>query len=448
MLARHPLAIAGALLTTLSAVAFIALTIAMLAGLFSNPYAGLVIFVFLPAVFLIGLVMIPVGMRLQRRKLLRDPDAVADWPVVDFRRADVRHSALIIAALTMVNLVIVLVAGYGSLHWMESPSFCGQVCHTPMHPQYTAWQSAPHSRVACVSCHIGEGPTAFVHAKLSGVRQLVQVATSSYPRPIPPGAEMPPGTQAETCRSCHQPERQSGDSIRVLREYGDDEKNPETITVLRMHLFSTAASPQTIHWHADPAVRVEYMATDPERETIPYVKVTRADGQVKEYVAPDTPTETIRAASLRTMDCVDCHNTVGHPIAATPEIAVDRAIAAARVSRDLPFARREGVRLLKASYPDQDAAAAAIEQGLRQFYQSQGVAADQEKLNRAVAAFQSLYRGNVFPTMSVTWGSYPDRSGHTTSTGCFRCHDEQHAAKDGSTISADCGYCHTQLETP
>ena len=47
-LARHPLAILGALITTASAVAFVAMAIAVLAGLFENPYAGLVVFIALP----------------------------------------------------------------------------------------------------------------------------------------------------------------------------------------------------------------------------------------------------------------------------------------------------------------------------------------------------------------------------------------------------------------
>ena len=50
--------------------------------------------------------------------------------------------------------------------------------------------------------------------------------------------------------------------------------------------------------------------------------------------------------------------------------------------------------------------------------------------------------------MKVTWGTYPDNKGHVTSTGCFRCHDDSHKAKDGSTISADCEFCHTQIERP
>jgi hypothetical protein len=442
----HPLAIAGVLLTTASATLFVSLVIAMLAGLLNNPYAGLVVFVALPLPFVLGLLLIPLGARLQRRKLARHPDAIADWPVLDFRLARVRRAALVVTALTAVNAVIVLLAGYGSLRWMESPSFCGQVCHTPMHPQFTAWRSSSHARIRCVECHIGEGAGAFVHAKLSGVRQLAHVASNAFPRPIPPGAQMERGAQAETCLGCHQPGRLTGDRIRVIREYADDEANAETTTVLQMHVGEGSAAKRAIHWHADPNIKIEYVTTDPRRETIPYVKVTDAKGSVKEFVLPDTPEAAIEAGTRRVMDCVDCHNTVGHPISPTPEKAVDAAIASFRVSRNLPFARREGLRLLKASYPTVEAADRAIDHGLRSFYESEGRSGDQEELARAVSALQDLYRRNVFPDMNVTWGSYPDQKGHMTSNGCFRCHDDSHTASDGSTISADCEYCHKQIE--
>jgi NapC/NirT cytochrome c family, N-terminal region len=447
VLVRHPLAIAGALITTASAVAFIALLIGMFLGLFENPYGGIVVFVLFPALFVIGLALMPLGMWLQRRKLLQHPE-LFDWPVLDFRQISVRRTALVIVVLTCINAAIVLVASYGALHAMESPKFCGQACHAPMHPQFTAWQQASHSRVACVACHIGEGPRGFMRAKLSGVRQLVNVAGNSYPRPIPAGAHMAAGAQAARCQGCHESKGGSRtDQIRVIREYADDEANTETMTVLQMHLAPSSSSPRAIHWHADPAVRVEYVATDPERQTIPFVKVTRADGSVKEYRAADATDSQITAGSSRTMDCVDCHNVVGHPMASTPEKAVDQAIAAGRVSRALPFARREGVRLLKASYPTQDEAERAIDRELRQAFSSRhGV--DQAAVGNAVSAFQELYRSNVFPAMKVGWGQYPDNKGHVTSNGCFRCHDDSHKAKDGSTISADCEYCHRQIEQP
>jgi hypothetical protein len=445
---RHPLAIVGVLIATASAAVFVAMAVAGLSGMFNNPYAGLVVFLAIPAVFVVGLLLIPLGMWLERKQLRRDPNAVAEWPVLDFRRPEMRRNALLISALTAVNIVIVLLGGYGGLHWMESPGFCGQVCHTPMQPQFDAWQAATHARIACVACHIGEGPAAFVHAKLAGVRQLAHVVTNSYPRPVPPGTDLPPGAQARTCTNCHQPGRAAGDRVKVLREYAEDEKNTETLTVLQMHVNAASPSGRAIHWHADPANRVEFVATGPDRQTIPYVKVTDARGQVKEYVAPDTPEEVIRTGNRRLMECGDCHNAVGHPIAPTAEKAIDQAIAAAGVSRDLPFVRREGLTLLKAAYPSHEVASSAIDQGLRSFYASQGGAPDDQTVARTVAALQDLYRRNVFPTMRVTWGTYPNNGGHFTSNGCFRCHDESHTATDGSTISADCGLCHTQIERP
>jgi hypothetical protein len=146
------------------------------------------------------------------------------------------------------------------------------------------------------------------------------------------------------------------------------------------------------------------------------------------------------------MDCIDCHNTVGHPISPTPERAVDQAIADGLLSRQLPYVRREAVKLVSAPYSSQDEAAQAIDRGLRAFYDSQGAKADQQAVARSSTALQELYRRNVFPVMKVTWGSYPTNRGHMTSTGCFRCHDDSHTAKDGSAISADCEYCHKQIE--
>jgi hypothetical protein len=263
--------------------------------------------------------------------------------------------------------------------------------------------------------------------------------------------------------SCHQPERLPGDRIRIVRDYADDEANTENVTTLHVSLGeptsggassggassggASSGEPsvqRAIHWHANPAIRVEYVATDAKRETIPWIRVTDAQGRAKEYVAPNAPANVATsetAGGRRTMDCIDCHNTVGHPMAATPERAVDGAIARGLIDRQLPFVRRESVRLVNAPYVSHDEAARAIDSGLRGFYKSRGEI-DGRALARSVAALQEVYRRNVFPEMKVTWGAYPNNLGHVTSTGCFRCHDGEHAALDGSVISADCESCH------
>jgi hypothetical protein len=40
-----------------------------------------------------------------------------------------------------------------------------------------------------------------------------------------------------------------------------------------------------IHWHADPSTVIEYIATDDQRQTIPWVRVTDAKNGVREYTA-------------------------------------------------------------------------------------------------------------------------------------------------------------------
>lgn len=443
-LLRHPLAMAGIALATASAVLFIALAVAMFVGLLENPYAGLVVFVALPAVFVIGLLFIPVGMRLQR-KALAEGRAGEEWPVIDFRQPHARRVGLVVAALTLMNLVIILVAGYGSLKWMESPEFCGAVCHEPMHPQYTAWQDAPHSNISCVQCHIGEGGQAFIHYKTAGVRQLFHVVTNNYPRPIPGVADM--RLAFETCGSCHWPGRSIGDRVRVFRTYADDATNTESATALTLHLGGPGTpGGRGIHWHANPDLHIEYVYTDADRQKIAWVRSTRPDGSVATYAAEGAPPDQPPAGTTRRMDCIDCHNVVAHRIAPTAEQAVDRAIASGALSQALPFVRREGVRLVQTAYPDEATAMAGIAEGLRGFYKTQSGAIDAAAVERAVSALQTVYRRNVFPTMNVTFGVYPDNLGHTTSSGCFRCHDGSLTTRDGSAITSDCESCHKMLE--
>jgi nitrate/TMAO reductase-like tetraheme cytochrome c subunit len=448
-LLRHPLSVAGVVLTTVSAVVFGALLVAMWMGAFSrNPYAGLVVFIVVPGLFVLGLLMIPFGMWLEYRWQQRHAGATRDWFVFDLRQPVTRQRAVLILVLTAVNLAIVGLAATASVHWMESPTFCGQACHTPMHPQFSAWQDAPHSQIACAECHVGEGSRAFVKYKMSGVRQMYHVVTGKFPRPIPGVADMRPAR--EVCGTCHWSGKGFGEVIRVKREYADDESNSETATILQLHVGGPGLptpSGRAIHWHADERVTIEFVATDVERQTIPYVRVTDAEGRTREFIAEGTAPEAFAAGERRTMDCIDCHNVVAHRISPTAEQAVDRAIAAGRISRELPFIRREGVRLAMASHETVEAGARAIDEELRRFYTSNGRGVD-APVTAAVAALRQIYRRNVFPLMNVKFGTYPDNLGHITSSGCFRCHDGSHMAKDGTSINADCEYCHKQLDAP
>ena len=65
---RHPLSIIGVALVTLSAVVFLFVLLLDVFGLHTNPYLGIVFFLVLPAFFVLGLLLIPLGMALERRR--------------------------------------------------------------------------------------------------------------------------------------------------------------------------------------------------------------------------------------------------------------------------------------------------------------------------------------------------------------------------------------------
>jgi cytochrome c556 len=330
---------------------------------------------------------------------------------------------------------------------MDSVEFCGQACHSVMKPEYVAYQAGPHARVACVRCHTAPGAGGFVEAKASGTRRVVALFTGSVARPIrAPLDDLRPAR--ETCERCHWPEQSYADVLKRVSEFADDEANTETVTTLQVHVGGGDGRDAAggIHErHTNLASPIEYIATDDQRQVIPWVKVTDRSGGAREYVVAGVTPEALAAGNRRTMDCLDCHNRPAHTMAASAERAVDRVIARGAIPRTLPFVRREAVKALKGSHPTETAALDAIATALRRFYETEHgevFAARREDVERAVRAAQGVYQQNVFPEMNVEFGTYPNNIGHVDAPGCFRCHDDSHVAADGGTIGQDCGSCH------
>jgi nitrate/TMAO reductase-like tetraheme cytochrome c subunit len=447
---RNAITIFGAALTTTGAVLFLAFFLLELAGMHPNPYLGMLFFLVCPGLFVAGLLIMPVGVWLAHR---RDAAGIAawrpSWPRIDLNDGTQRRATAIFLASTLANILIVSVAAYSGIEYMDSPQFCGQLCHEVMEPEWAGYQEGPHSRVVCIQCHIGPGAPWFVKSKLSGLRQVYAVTFNTHSRPIPsPVHDLRPAR--DTCEQCHWPEKFHGDKIRTVRTYADDEANTEAVTTLRMHIGGINRVDKTatgIHWHVSQRNRIEYIATDDKRQVIPYVRLDDGKGNVTEFFADGVTDASSLQGERRVLDCVDCHNRPSHTFAYSAERAVDDAMTAGGFDPKLPFIRREAVRVLKAAYADKAAAFTGIEDGLRKFYRNQpGVPAD--ALDLAVSTAQRLYERNVFPSMNVTWGAYANNVGHSDPgpspfPGCFRCHDENHKTKQGKAISQDCGLCHT-----
>jgi nitrate/TMAO reductase-like tetraheme cytochrome c subunit len=445
---KNPLSQAGAVLATTSAVLFLIVFLAEMFGLHANPYIGILFFLILPSIFIIALLLIPIGAMLTRRrhrKGIAQPDT--QWPRLDLNDPVARRSVFIFLMLTFANVVIVSLAAYRGVEYMDSVQFCGLTCHTVMKPEFTAYQDSTHSRVACVQCHIGAGATWFAKSKLSGTRQLFAVAFNTYSHPIPsPVKELRPAR--DTCETCHWPEKFHGDMIRRVSEFAEDEKNTESVTTLQVHVGGGSERlgvAQGIHWHMNVANEVEYISTDDKRQVIPWVRIKDRFGKVREYTAEGVTEEQLAKGERRRMDCMDCHNRPSHAIAATPERAVNELMARGDIPRTLPFIRRETVKALKVDYPSQDAAEREISQSLREFYRANDPTiymGSRQDVEKAVQATTAIYRRNVFPEMKVRFGTYANNIGHMDSPGCFRCHDDNHKSKEGKTISQDCETCH------
>lgn len=453
---NNPISLFGGAITTAAGVTMIAYwVIDLFSRSISNPYLNIIFYLILPAVFIAGLGLIPIGVLLRRRKLKASGAIPVVFPKVDLNDRIFRHGVDIVLVATIVNLMVVSIASYRGAEYMDSPQFCGQSCHV-MHPEYTAYKISPHSHVACVECHIGSGAGSYVQAKVNGTKQLIEVTTHpfahlapsiipDYPKPIPsPVRNLRPAR--DICESCHTPAKFVGEKLLVKSTFADDEMNTETQTVVVLHLGGVDSLSHMTGIHGMHLGHIEYIASDNDRQTIPWVEKTNADG-TKTVFSAAALNGAMPKGERRVMDCVDCHNRAAHSMQ-TPEDALNRAMAEGVISAKLPWVHKEGLELLKATYSSDEEARQKIGAELNSFYRTQHpevLAAQAGLVKVAGEELYKIYSQNVFPDMKVTWGTHPNNIGHMSYPGCFRCHDGDHVAKGGAYITQDCAVCHNLL---
>ncbi len=437
----------GLLLAVVCLIAIVFVLLAAWLGFDYNPYIGVVAFMVLPALVAVGVILIPLGKAWERRRLARAegvPSSIIRFEL-DLDRPRIRRRIVSFVVIGTFALALLGATTYEAIGFMDTTTFCGEVCHTVMQPELTSYRHSPHARVNCVECHIGEGADWFVKSKMSGVRQVFAVAFETYSKPIPtPVENLRPAR--ETCEHCHWPAKFHGSRLVVNTHYDDDSANSAVTNVLMMNVGGGSGDRASgIHRHM--AIDVEYVALDHERDSIAYVKSTDQDGTVSEYVWEDSPLslEELRTVETRTMDCMDCHNRPSHTYE-DPNQALDREMQNGHISPDLPFVKREAFRLLTADYATRKQAEQRVTDGLVNFYRTEfpQLAMDMPAdIQQAANTVADIYLRNVFPKMNVTWGTYPNHIGHSVYPGCYRCHDEEHVTADGKTISQDCELCHS-----
>ena len=438
------ISLVGTLMMVLSLLFIAALLVMQAMGFEGGAYIGIITFVVLPVIFLLGVAIVPLGIWLQHRREARaaaEGRPVGHLPIIDLNKETTRGVLLGFTALSVPIIAIAAGLTYKAVHYMDSTEFCGTACHQVMQPEYTAFQRSPHVGVGCAGCHIGPGAEWFVKAKISGAWQLVAVALDLYPRPIEtPVHSLRPASG--TCEQCHWPTKFVGERLKVRTHYADDEANTELKTALMVKVGGRiGGESHGIHWHVDPDHVLRYRS-DPSRETIYEIELSdRVAGSKKLFKIEEPAPE---GSEWRTMDCVDCHNRPSH-IYRSPENEIDLALLEGRIDKSLPYIKREGVRILtEKEYASHEEAREGIAAAVKAYYsENYPDVAGSPAVEQAGQALGDAYTWNNFPHMKVTWNLYPDHIGHQQSPGCFRCHDNKHKTETGEKVGKKCSTCHS-----
>ena len=412
---------------------------------------GLFIYIILPGFFIFGLLLIPVGMFIERKKIFKGlVHETSRLPYIDLNDPSHRNAFLIFTITTIIVLFLSTLGSFKAYHITESIEFCGTLCHQVMEPEHVAYLNSPHANVACVECHVGSGASWYVKSKLSGLHQVYAVLTNSFPRPIgTPLHDLRPAR--ETCEKCHWPQKFYARSLWTNKYFLADSANTEWDIILQMKTgpeYSGLGLREGIHWHINPDVSIEFISENDKRENISYVKYTnKSTGKITIYRNENNPVSDslIAAASPRTMDCIDCHNRPSHNYK-SPSVYFNKAMLTGSVAKSIPFFKKAAMDILRESFTDSDTAIMKIDESITNFYKSghsEYYAMNEDLIKTSIASVQKSFSQNTFPNMKVSYDNYPEHIGHLESDGCFRCHNGSFKSDDGRTISRECNQCHT-----
>jgi len=353
---------------------------------------------------------------------------------------------MLILPYTILGVVTISLLVGGAYVWdyTNSPPFCGTTCHT-MPPEYAAYQLSPHSRVACVECHIGrEFIGNQIFRKAGDIKHVIAVTFNTYEYPIRAKSMRP---APEICEKCHSPEKFSDDSLRVKQHFlADGQNTPYSVYLI---LKTGGGSKRVglgrgIHWHIEN--NVQFLPTDELDQNIPYIRVTNDDGSIDEYVDIQSGFNpaSVKEEELKSMDCISCHNRITHTIP-FPEQSVDNALARGVINADIPDIRRMGAEILSQKYANQEQALDAIAK-LDSYYETtfpDFYATGKQEVADAIEELQNIYENSVFKDQEIDWSTHPSNVGHINSPGCFRCHDGKHLDENNEAIRLECNLCHS-----
>src|SRR6202046_322825 len=116
-LGQNPVTLTGAVIATSTALTTIAFWFydIFLPGP-PHPYVGLLVYLILPGIFVLGLLLIPIGIWIRRRSLRARGELPGVFPAIDLKLPVVRRTLAYVSVATVLNLMIVGTASYRGVH--------------------------------------------------------------------------------------------------------------------------------------------------------------------------------------------------------------------------------------------------------------------------------------------------------------------------------------------
>lgn len=352
--------------------------------------------------------------------------------------------AVLMLALAGIAVALATAGGIAAWEYSNSNAFCTNMCHA-VHPEEPVAHAASfHARVQCVECHMGRVSTLeLMLIKPTHINELWGMI-AGYERPTHSKTLRP---ARDSCEACHWPSVRHADTVRTKVRYDTDAKSRETRTRLVMHTGTgevRESGSKGIHWHI--AQELTYVATDESKQKIPWVQAKDAQGKVTTWYDPTsgvTPQQ-IEKLEKRRMDCIDCHNTTGHPFP-NPANLVDEAIQDGRISRSLPAVKARALAVVEKAGTltgTKDERAAKIDQAVAATAPKDAKPAAAKDEKAFAEEMKRILLLTSFSGKNLTWRTFPDNIGHNDFPGCFRCHDGKHLDSQGQAIRLQCTLCH------
>ena len=351
-----------------------------------------------------------------------------------------------VVTLLLAGIVVAIATAGGIVAWeyTNSNAFCTNMCHS-VHPEEpVAHAASSHARVNCVECHMGRLSTLeLMLIKPTHLHELWGMI-AGYERPTSTTSMRP---ARDSCEACHWPAVKHSDSVRTKVRYDTDAKSRETRTTLVMHTGTgevRESGSKGIHWHV--AQEVTFVATDVQKQKIPWVQSRGADGKTVTYFDPTagvTP-QALDKLEKRRMDCIDCHNAAGHPFP-NPANLVDEAIRDEKISRSLPAVKARAMAIIEkgVTVTGSEAARGAKIDALIAASAPKNLKPDLAKAEKGFGEeMKRILMLTTFSAERLSWKTFPNNVGHNDFAGCFRCHDGKHLDENGQAIRLQCTLCH------